>query len=409
MDVIPKGDWFCYDCKPREPPPTLRVKKRRLVDEDDILDELDQTDSDEDVGRSGRRGGGRRSNENTEETTEEELCAICNFAGELTTCEWCSNGYHPLCLIPPLNRTPRGSWLCPDCKSDKPGSSSKSRKKSRPRPRPTPSRRRRIIDDDEESDEDEQRNGTSDVDEATTEEENSSDEAEPVKVRFGRQGTSVNSARAKRTYEDDDDYVDSEEERHHANARGSRRKCASQAAAKIAQVAKRLRSDSKENESSENSNDSSSSGFGIGIGSRKRDHHGDGYEGPEVSKRTRLQRMNTNNCVRNGELDNVLLDKALSEVMKQNEAWAFLKPVTRQEAPDYHDIVKHPMDLGTIKYKLNSMVYTCNEEFISDLLLVFSNCEAYNPPTTRIFLDGQKLKTFCERRFSKIGILISDS
>lgn len=174
-----------------------------------------------------------------------------------------------------------------------------------------------------------------DEDDDEDSEEESSDAMEVVKVRFGKRN-SGNSAKNKRAYEDDDDYIDSEEDRRHSSGRGSKRKCASQAAVKIAQVAKRLRSDSKENESSDNSNDSSSSGFG----GRKRNSGGDGlgdsgYDGADAPKRTRLQRMNTNNRVRNGELDNVLLDKVLSEVMKNKEAWPFLKPVTRNEVKIY--------------------------------------------------------------------------
>ncbi|CAL8080599.1 unnamed protein product [Orchesella dallaii] len=412
LEIIPKGDWFCYDCKPIEPPPKPRSRARRLSD-DDILDELERNDSDGDD--LGRRGGARHSNDLTEEV-EQEGCAVCSFGGELMCCDGCPDMYHLLCLNPPLSRVPRGSWHCPNCKSQaqKGRSSSGSKKKGR-----------RTISTDESDEEDtlrsdeESEQGTSsrsrnalrsseeETDRGTDDESDKStdDEREVVKVKFAKRTTErTNIVNRKRVFEDDYDSDDDDEE---YLGRGGRRKCASLAAAKITQVAKRLRSDSKENESSDNSNDSSSSGFQVGS-RNKRPSELDMYDS-DVPKRTRLQRMNTNNCVRNGELDNVLLDKILSEVMKQAEAWPFLKPVTRNEAPDYHEIVKHPMDLGTIKYKLNSMVYTCNEEFISDLLLVFSNCEMYNDPSSRIHQAGRTLKTFCERKFSKIGIQISDS
>ncbi|ODM98981.1 Bromodomain adjacent to zinc finger domain protein 1A [Orchesella cincta] len=407
LEVIPKGDWFCYDCKPIElPPPKPRSRARRLSDDDDILQELDRNDSDDENGRS---------NDLSEEV-EQEGCAVCSFGGELMCCDGCPDMYHLLCLNPPLSRVPRGIWHCPNCKSQAQKGKSSSRSKNK-------SKARRTISTDE-SDEDtlrsddesepeassRSRNHSDDETDRATDDDDESDkttddEREVVKVKFTKKPTERTSGNnRKRVYEDDEDY---ESEDDHHFGRGSRRKCASQAAAKIAQVAKRLRSDSKENESSDNSNDSSSSGFQAGSRS-KRSNELEMYDS-DAPKRTRLQRMNTNNCVRNGELDNVLLDKILSEVMKQAEAWPFLKPVTRNEAPDYHEIVKHPMDLGTIKYKLNSMVYTCNEEFISDLLLVFSNCEMYNDPSSRIHQAGRTLKSFCERKFSKIGITISDS
>lgn len=39
----------------------------------------------------------------------------------------------------------------------------------------------------------------------------------------------------------------------------------------------------------------------------------------------------------------------------KNAVW-FAKPVTRKEAPDYAEIVKDPMDLGTMRDNLKEMV-----------------------------------------------------
>lgn len=46
---------------------------------------------------------------------------------------------------------------------------------------------------------------------------------------------------------------------------------------------------------------------------------------------------------------------------------------------DYPRIVHNPMDLGTIKSKLQSMVYESPIEFASDVRLVFHNAMSYNP------------------------------
>ena len=48
------------------------------------------------------------------------------------------------------------------------------------------------------------------------------------------------------------------------------------------------------------------------------------------------------------------------------------------QAPDYHRVIKHPMDLGTIKYRLNTIHYKNAEEFVKDLKLMFANCYTYN-------------------------------
>lgn len=48
------------------------------------------------------------------------------------------------------------------------------------------------------------------------------------------------------------------------------------------------------------------------------------------------------------------------------------------QAPDYHRVIKQAMDLGTMKYKLNSIQYKTAEDFVKDLQLIFTNCFTYN-------------------------------
>ena len=53
----------------------------------------------------------------------------------------------------------------------------------------------------------------------------------------------------------------------------------------------------------------------------------------------------------------------------------FLYPVdpVRQGIPDYPEIVKNPMDLSTVKRKLDERKYISPEEFCADMRLMFSN------------------------------------
>ena len=45
---------------------------------------------------------------------------------------------------------------------------------------------------------------------------------------------------------------------------------------------------------------------------------------------------------------------------------------------DYYRIIKHPMDLGTIKKKLDTQQYMSAKECIDDFNLMFNNCYTYN-------------------------------
>lgn len=84
-------------------------------------------------------------------------------------------------------------------------------------------------------------------------------------------------------------------------------------------------------------------------------------------------------------LDNVLLIRFIDEISKHTEAWPFLRPVTRSEVPDYHKVIKSPMDLAKIKSNLNMGKYSSNYDFINDLQLMFTNCDLYNINGSEIY------------------------
>ena len=52
---------------------------------------------------------------------------------------------------------------------------------------------------------------------------------------------------------------------------------------------------------------------------------------------------------------------------------------------DYYDIIKQPMDLGTIKERLETNFYYSATECIQDFNQMFTNCYIYNNPKEVIF------------------------
>lgn len=85
-------------------------------------------------------------------------------------------------------------------------------------------------------------------------------------------------------------------------------------------------------------------------------------------------------------LDNVSIHKLLDDVCKNENSWPFLRPVSRHEVPDYHRVIKHPMDLAKIKSKLNTGQYTTNAEVMKDIQLIFANCDLYNQNESEIYV-----------------------
>ncbi|KAI4817543.1 hypothetical protein KUCAC02_010929 [Chaenocephalus aceratus] len=69
---------------------------------------------------------------------------------------------------------------------------------------------------------------------------------------------------------------------------------------------------------------------------------------------------------------------------------------------DYHDIIKQPMDLSTMKRKMDSREYRDSQQFSADVRLMFSNCYKYNPPDHDVVGMARKLQDVFEFCFAKM-------
>merc|ERR1712241_1495875 len=74
--------------------------------------------------------------------------------------------------------------------------------------------------------------------------------------------------------------------------------------------------------------------------------------------------------------------KELLTKKHQSYAWPFLKPVDAEGLGlhDYYNIIKKPMDLATVKKKMEERDYRSAGEFADDVRQIFLNCYRYNPP-----------------------------
>ncbi|XP_062198325.1 transcription factor GTE9-like [Phragmites australis] len=72
----------------------------------------------------------------------------------------------------------------------------------------------------------------------------------------------------------------------------------------------------------------------------------------------------------------------LRKLMDHEHGLLFREPVdpVLYGIPDYFDIIRNPMDLGTVKKKLTNKQYVSTDEFAADVGLTFSNAMTYNPP-----------------------------
>ncbi len=67
------------------------------------------------------------------------------------------------------------------------------------------------------------------------------------------------------------------------------------------------------------------------------------------------------------------------------------------DVPDYYDFIKNPMDLGTVKSKLEQGVYPTPDAMLQDVDQIWKNCQTYNNPGEYAY----KLGVDCQAKFAQ--------
>merc|ERR1719490_452624 len=103
--------------------------------------------------------------------------------------------------------------------------------------------------------------------------------------------------------------------------------------------------------------------------------------------------------------------KACNEIIKEMfskkhsaYAWPFYKPVDTEQLDlhDYKQVIKKPMDLGTVRTKMEGREYRMPADFATEMRLIFTNCYKYNPPEHDVVAMARKLQDVFEMRYARI-------
>ncbi|XWS30025.1 hypothetical protein CRYUN_Cryun24cG0082500 [Craigia yunnanensis] len=94
----------------------------------------------------------------------------------------------------------------------------------------------------------------------------------------------------------------------------------------------------------------------------------------------------------------------LERLMKHKHGWVFNTPVDVKGLGlhDYYNIIKHPMDLGTVKSRLNKNWYKSPREFAEDVRLTFGNAMTYNPKGQDVYVMAEQLSKIFEDKWAVI-------
>jgi bromodomain-containing factor 1 len=94
--------------------------------------------------------------------------------------------------------------------------------------------------------------------------------------------------------------------------------------------------------------------------------------------------------------------KLLSTLMRHKSAPPFNQPVdpVALGIPHYFNVIKNPMDLGTISEKMSE--YESAEDFAADVRLVWSNALLFNPPDHEVYMMAKTLSALFEKKIAPI-------
>jgi len=389
-------------------------------------------------------------------------CCVCKKkrdADKMLLCDKCDRGHHLYCLRPALNCVPDGEWFCPKCK---PKDVEKTPRKIRE------SFGHIYSDGDESVNQNDESNDTTDNkynnskkrrgaglvngksnhhdDDGSDEENDEEDEiVEPSskskKNTATRGGKSVSTAKQNGnhkavnfTHSDEDMATESGDDGE--KRRSSRKKKQPVNAGKVGtkQAAKTttrskissssLTSVASSTNSSYNSSEQLKTTTTRSTRNRSRpyseindDLSANGTDDDSAQSRPKRAKKNSeektafasssNTSSRNTEMGHrmKLIEKILNDMMKSPDAWPFLKPVSKRNAPGYFAHIKTPMDFSTIKNNINNFKYTDYTKIISDIRLTFDNCWKYNEPGSDISETGKRLAKSFEQQAKAAGLL----
>lgn len=86
------------------------------------------------------------------------------------------------------------------------------------------------------------------------------------------------------------------------------------------------------------------------------------------------------------------MHKIIEHLIAKDANEIFIEPVDVIEVPDYANVIKNPMDLGTMHEKVRGGLYDSIDSLENDFNLMIKNCLLYNEKDLFYFRCGQKMK-----------------
>jgi len=100
----------------------------------------------------------------------------------------------------------------------------------------------------------------------------------------------------------------------------------------------------------------------------------------------------------------------LKVLQSHQHGWVFNSPVDPVELglPDYFEVIKTPMDLGTIRKKLENNCYDSLDDFKAHVNLTFDNAMLYNPEGSVVYNMAKEMKAKFDSDFTILMKQLND-
>lgn len=99
--------------------------------------------------------------------------------------------------------------------------------------------------------------------------------------------------------------------------------------------------------------------------------------------------------------DEVLKNISSSKHWQANQYFTHPVDPVALNIPTYFQIIKKPMDLGTVRTKLDTGMYERARDFEEDVRQIFKNCYKFNPEGDYVYQRGQDLERLFDLEWSK--------
>lgn len=94
----------------------------------------------------------------------------------------------------------------------------------------------------------------------------------------------------------------------------------------------------------------------------------------------------------------------VKHIMMHKWAFPFNQPVDTNLYTDYLRVVATPMDMGTIKAKLEGRQYCHPDQCGDDVLMVFANAKSYNPPGSDVYIMADTLESKFKEKWEQVVV-----